>query len=110
MAINLINKRRFNFKYRKNCIDVFACHKCGTHPKALSILRVNGDENKIIVQCKNIKNGEVEVKHSIGQRYNVDGEITEELVCGKCGRPGRMVKVPKMMVELEEQMSEIEGV
>ena len=48
--------------------------------------------------------------HSIGKRYNIDGEMTEELICGKCGGPSRMVKVPKMMVELEEQMSEIEGV
>mgnify|MGYP001494180702 CR=1 FL=1 len=47
---------------------------------------------------------------AIGKRYNIDGEMTEELICGKCGGPSRMVKVPKMMVELEEQLSEIEGV
>ena len=68
------------------------------------------DEKNIIVQCKNIKNGKVEVMHSIGKRYNIDGEMTEELICGKCGGPGRISKVPKMVVDLEEQLSEIEGV
>ena len=114
MAINLINNRRFKFKYKKvvkkNCIDVFVCQKCGIHPKAISVLTIDGDENKVIVQCKNIKNGEIEIKHTIGKKYNLDGGTTEELICGKCGRPGRISKVPKMVVDLEEQISEIEGV
>ena len=46
----------------------------------------------------------------MGNRYNLDGKITEELFCGRCGNPGWMVKVPKHLADLEETIREIEGV
>lgn len=71
---------------------------------------IDGDENKKIVQCRNIKPEKIEIKHVIGERYSTDDSVYEELICGKCGKIGQMVKVPKEIVHIEEAILEIQGV
>ena len=113
MSFNIIQLRRVKFENTKKdhdkCYDVFFCHKCGIHPKAISVLTIDGDEEKKVVQCKNYKPGKIEIKHTLGSSYNLDGKLTEEIFCGKCGYAGRIVKIPKQLVDLETAIGDATG-
>ena len=56
-----------------------------------------------MVQLINISPEKIEIAHSIGS-INEDGQIKEEMICGKCGGPAKFIDIPKSMLEISESM------
>ena len=72
------------------------------HPKVLEILTIGGDEKMKEVNCKHIDKVGSKIIFQIGKKHNTDSTYNRELVCGKCGSQGKVIKVTKDVIEFNE--------
>ena len=86
---------------QKDFMYLFNCPKCGFHAKAIAKIWVKGFEDEYIIQTQTIHpEKEKIVKNISDNKLSNDGEIIEELICGKCSGPGGLSPVPYEILEL----------
>jgi len=86
-------------KYQDGYIRTFHCIRCGHHPLAIHQLWMRDDgENMITRVIFFDHNGPKEITKT-GSLSNVDGESMSMVSCGRCGIPGYIENIPKMLTE-----------
>lgn len=91
---------------KSESFDLFECFECGVHPKAIEVLTLDGDQDKKVILCKNIRRDKTEIKHKLGVE-SYDGAITIEVICGICGKSGRMTKISKETLDFNEAINSV---
>ena len=79
---------------------LFNCCNCGYHPQVIMKRWLKGFEEQAIIEMlfvhpEGTNSKEELILDSNNQKISTDGEYTEEAICAKCGKIGRMEKVPK---------------
>lgn len=90
-------KKNISLNYTKQgfTTNLFNCFDCGFHSKAISKIWIKNHDNDFLIQLISIhpetglKRKQVEDK-----KLKYDGELIEELICGKCGKIGSIQPVP----------------
>ena len=86
----------------KGSTNLFNCPLCGFHSSTIVKYWVKGFEEQYSLELLSIHPERETKTSSISENtpiYN-DGEMSEEYICGKCGGPGCMEKVPFEWLEM----------
>ena len=80
--------------------NLFKCFECGFHPDVIISICIKGYEDEVIHFTQKIKPGILEKPEALTKnKLTREGEYLEEYTCGKCGRPGIIMSVPKNVLE-----------
>ena len=84
-----------------NFVNLFNCSDCGFQAKVISKKWIKGSEDEVVVHIQHIHpEGDTLLCIIDDKKLSNDGEVLEELICGACGKNGRMENVPKHVLRL----------
>lgn len=78
--------------------ELFHCPICGIHPKVICETRAIRYEELTQVRLINIYPDSIIVNFVLGDSIPGDVEIYNYLICGKCGSPGHICKIPEFVL------------
>ena len=88
-----------NIDLNESCI-LFQCYKCGFHPDVITTIYLAENTENSIHFTRRIEPGRIVITNVLNDsKINKDGEVVEENTCGKCGKIGLILPVPKDIIE-----------